>query len=92
MLSNFLMFAKNFNSDFMILVFLILLFFLFFNLLLSDITIGCHTDTPYRQDSNLGEDKAGLLGPKKDKYKVCSFFISKNFGLQLAGQPILQGS
>ena len=28
--------------------------------------------TPYRQDPNLGEDKGGLLGPKKDKYKVCS--------------------
>ena len=31
-----------------------------------------HTDTPYRQDPNLGEDKGRLLGPKKDKYKVCS--------------------
>ena len=27
---------------------------------------------PYRQDPNLGEDKGGLLGPKNDKYKVCS--------------------
>ena len=26
----------------------------------------------HRQDSNLGEDKGGLLGPKKDKYKLCS--------------------
>ena len=26
------------------------------------------TDTPYRQ----GEDKGGLLVPKKDKYKLCS--------------------
>ena len=32
----------------------------------------CHTDTPYRQDPNLGEDKGGLLGSKKDKYRVCS--------------------
>ena len=32
----------------------------------------CHTDTPYRQDPNLGEDKGGQLGPKKDKYKICS--------------------
>ena len=34
--------------------------------------IQCHTDTPYRQDPNLGEDKGGLLGPKQDKYKVGS--------------------
>ena len=33
---------------------------------------GPQTDTPYRQEPNLGEDKGGLLGPKKDKYKVCS--------------------
>ena len=26
----------------------------------------------YGQDPNSGEDKGGLLGPKKDKYKVCS--------------------
>ena len=25
-----------------------------------------------RQDPTLGEDKGGLLGPKKDKYKICS--------------------
>ena len=43
----------------------------------------CHTDTPYRQDPNLGEYKGGLLGPKKDRYKVCSL-LSKahtNFGV-----------
>ena len=28
--------------------------------------------TPYRQDPDLGEDKGGLLGPKKDNFKVCS--------------------
>ena len=28
------------------------------------------------QDPNLGEDKDGLLGPKKDKYKVCSLLDS----------------
>ena len=38
----------------------------------SGLTIQCHTDIPYRQDPNLGEDKGGLLGPKKDKYKLCS--------------------
>ena len=35
-------------------------------------TTICHTDTPYRQDPHLGEDKGGLSGPKKDRYKVCS--------------------
>ena len=34
--------------------------------------------TPYRQDPNLGEDKGGLLGPKKDKYKVCSLLDKAN--------------
>ena len=29
-------------------------------------TTICHTDTPYRQDPHLGEDKGGLSGPKKD--------------------------
>ena len=32
----------------------------------SGLIIWCHTDTPYRQDPNSGEDKGGLLGPKKD--------------------------
>ena len=33
-------------------------------------------------DPNLGEDKDGLLGPKKDKYKVCSLLhkAPPNFG------------
>jgi len=41
-----------------------------------------HTDNSYRQDPNLGEDKGGLLGPKKDKYKVCSLLdkAQPNFG------------
>ena len=45
-----------------------------------------HTDTPYRQDPNLGEDKDGLLGPKKDKYKVCSLLnkAPPNFGSSAA--------
>ena len=45
-----------------------------------------HTDTPYRQDPNLGEDKDGLLGPKKDKYKVCSLLnkAPTNFGSSAA--------
>ena len=38
----------------------------------SGLIIQCHTGTPYKQDPNLGEDKGGLLGPKKYKYKVCS--------------------
>ena len=45
----------------------------FYNLMHSGLIIQFHTDTPYRQDPNLGKDKGGLLGPKKDKYKVCSF-------------------
>ena len=32
----------------------------------------CLTDTPLRQVPNLGEDQGGLLGPKKNKYKVGS--------------------
>ena len=46
----------------------------------------CHTDTPYRQDQNLGEDKGGLLGPKKGKYKVCSLLdkAHPNFWVQAA--------
>ena len=48
----------------------------------SGLIIQCHTDTPYRQDPNLGEDKGGLLGPKKDKYKVCSLLdkLHSDFG------------
>ena len=44
------------------------------------------TDTPYRQDPNLGEDKDGLLGPKKGKYKVCSLLnkAPPNFGSSAA--------
>ena len=42
----------------------------------SGLIIWCHTDTPYRQDQNLGEDKGGLLGPKKGKYKVCSLLAN----------------
>ena len=38
----------------------------------SGLIIWCHTDTPYRQDPNSGEDKGGLLGPKMGKYKICS--------------------
>ena len=40
-----------------------------------------YSDTPYMQDPNLGEDKGGLLEPKKDKYKVCSLLakVHKNF-------------
>ena len=34
-----------------------------------------HTDTPYRQDPNLGEDKGGLLVPKKDKYEVYVLYL-----------------
>ena len=43
---------------------------------------NCRTDTPYRQDPNLGEDNGRLLGPKKDKYKVCSLLdkAHTNFG------------
>ena len=37
------------------------------------------SDTPYRQDPNLGEDKDGLLGPEKDKYKVCSLLDKAHF-------------
>ena len=42
--------------------------------------------TPYRQGPNLGEDKDGLLGPKKDKYKVCSLLNKalSNFGSSAA--------
>ena len=52
----------------------------------SGLIIQCHTDTPYRQDPNLGEDKGGLLGPKKDKYKVCSLLnkAPPNFGSSAA--------
>ena len=39
---------------------------------LHTITENRHTDNPCRQDPNLGEDKDGLLGPKKDEYKICS--------------------
>ena len=48
--------------------------------------IVCHSNTPYRQDPNLGEDKGGLLGPKKDKYKVCSLLdkAHPNFWVQAA--------
>ena len=44
------------------------------------------TVNPYRQDPNLGEDKAAFLGPKKDKYKVCSFLnkAPPNFGSSAA--------
>ena len=44
--------------------------------------IKCQTDTPYSQEPNLGEDNDGLLGPKKDKYKVCSLLnkAPPNFG------------
>ena len=40
----------------------------------------------HRQDPNLGEDKGGLLGPKKDKYKVCSLLdkAHPNFWVQTA--------
>ena len=50
------------------------------------IIIVCHTDTPYRQNPNLGEDKDGLLGPKKGKYKVCSLLnkAPPNFGSSAA--------
>ena len=36
--------------------------------------------------SNLGEGKVGLLGPKKDKYKVCSLIdeAHTNFWVQAA--------
>ena len=46
----------------------------------------CNTDTPYRQEPNLGEDKGGLLGSQKDKYKVCSFLdkAHPNFWVQAA--------
>ena len=45
-----------------------------------------NSDTPYRQDPNLGEDKGGLLGPKKDKYKVYSLLnkAQSNFWVQAA--------
>ena len=45
-----------------------------------------NTDTPYRQDPNLGGDKGGLLGSKKDKYKVCSLLnkAQPNFGSSAA--------
>ena len=46
-----------------------------------------YSDTlTYRQDPNLGEDKDGLLGPKKDKYKVCSLLnkAPPNFGSSAA--------
>ena len=38
------------------------------------------------QDLNLGEDKGGLLGLKKDKYKVCSLLnkAPSNFGSSAA--------
>ena len=61
----------------------------------SGLIIQCHTDTPYRQDPNLGEDKSGLLGPKKDKYKVCSSLDKTHthiFCLQLPGHPTLPSS
>ena len=47
--------------------------------------------TPYRQDPNLGEDKGGLLGPKKDKYKVCSLLnkAPPNFGSSAANSARL---
>ena len=40
----------------------------------------------YRQDPNLGEDKGGLLRPKKDEYKVCSLLnkAQPNFGSSAA--------
>ena len=46
----------------------------------------CNTDTPYRQDPNLGEDKGGLLGSQKDKYKVQSLLDNtpQILGLQAA--------
>ena len=46
----------------------------------------CHTDTPYRQDPNFGEDNDGFLGPKKDKHKVCSLHdkAHTNFWVQAA--------
>ena len=47
--------------------------------------IICHTDIPYRQDPNLGEDKDGLLGPKKDKYKVD---VAKSSGILKAKQKL----
>ena len=52
----------------------------------SGLIIQCHTDTPYRQDPNLGEDKGGLLGSKKDKYKVSSLLnkAQPNFGSSAA--------
>ena len=44
------------------------------------------TDTPYRLDPSLREDKVWLLGPKKDKYKVCSLpnKAQPNFGSSAA--------
>ena len=52
---------------------------------------NCRTDTPYRQDPNLGEDNGGLLGPKKDKYKVCSLLdkAQPNFGSSAANSAWL---
>ena len=52
----------------------------------SGLMIQCQTDTPYRQDPNLGEDKGGLLAPKKDKNKVCSLLnkAQPNFGSSAA--------
>ena len=49
-------------------------------------TTICHTDTPYRQDPHLGEDKGGLSGPKKDRYKVWSLLDKAhlNFWVQAA--------
>ena len=40
------------------------------------------TDTPSRQDPNLGEDKGRLLEPKKAKYKYVLYLIrhTPNFG------------
>ena len=55
----------------------------------SGLIIQCHTDTPYRQDPNLGEDKGGLLGPKNDKYKVCSLLDK---ALQIFGPQAAEDS
>ena len=44
-----------------------------------------HTNTPYRQDPNLGEDKDGLLGPKRINIKYVLYLIRHHpiLGLQL---------
>ena len=51
----------------------------------SNVPIGPYI-VVYRQDPNLGEDKDGLLGPKKDKYKECSLLdkAHPNFWVQAA--------